>query len=145
MMKKIEETGMQKLRAVVSYFDRCRESFNDRFTPAQLVKLHDAAMASEWDIYADQWSERQLREALRGIAPAWTDEGEPLHKPAVLRGGRRCLKLVGEAIGCSTQYLVNHGISEETIERLVESGQLARSSASHKPLADLIELPEEPS
>ncbi len=72
----IKETGIEHLRAVVAAFNNCRESFLDPFTPEQLLKLHDAWTATAWDFRPDQWSERQVREALRGVVPQWNAGGE---------------------------------------------------------------------
>lgn len=76
-------TGIEELRAAVAFFDTCRESFNmatgdkDRdWTAEQLLKLWRAMRASGWDISPDQWTDKQLKQALRGIAP---DFRQPTH------------------------------------------------------------------
>jgi hypothetical protein len=56
----------------------CRESFLDRFTALQLLKLHEMWVASEWDIRPDEWSAVQVRRALRGKVPTWNDDGSPV-------------------------------------------------------------------
>ncbi len=61
--------GMQNLRNLVEYFDLCRESFLEQFTMQELIALYDAQMRCEWDVFPDHWTEKQVKQALRGIAP----------------------------------------------------------------------------
>lgn len=74
------------MRAVVRLFDVGSETFAQRFTVAQLCKLHTAWLASDWIYPPCDWDDRQIREALRGVAPDWTDEAIPIYakktKPA---------------------------------------------------------------
>ncbi len=77
--------GIEELRKAVNVFDNCRESFNDRFTMTQLITLWRALHLCEWDITPDEWSERQVNEALRGIVPQFRDYSGP--NPRVLRCG----------------------------------------------------------
>jgi len=74
-----EYSGIEFLRSLVSYFDFQNESSNERFTIEQLVQLHKMALATDWDIYVDQWSARQIKEALQNIPPAWDDNQEPVY------------------------------------------------------------------
>lgn len=74
-----ELTSIQILRRLVQRFGCCREDFNDRFTVAELLLLDSAWSRSGWDIYPDQWTKRQVTEALRGIAPTWDDNERPTH------------------------------------------------------------------
>ena len=74
---KTTQTAIEILRDMVAGFDRCDESFNDRFTLPELVRIWDAWAQCGFDYYPDQWSDRQVREALRGIAPNWDDRGAP--------------------------------------------------------------------
>ena len=80
--------GPDRLRRVVSNMDHVRESFNERFTPLQLVaiyealaasEIYEALAASEWDIYPDAWSPRQIREALQGVPPDFDEEGRAVY------------------------------------------------------------------
>jgi len=82
-VKATTQTGMEQLRALVNAFDHCRESFFDPFTPVQLLAIHAAWMASKWDYRPDSWTGRQVREALRGIAPQWNDDSSPRYTPRV--------------------------------------------------------------
>lgn len=63
------DSGIEKLRRLVGIFDSCSEDFLDRFTREQLLKIYDAHMQCAWDLYPDQWSDRQVKEALRGVVP----------------------------------------------------------------------------
>lgn len=75
-----KECGIELLRKVVNFFNHCNETFNYRWTPEELVKLAQACWKSEWDIFPDEWTERQLYEALNGRAPQWEIQGRPHHK-----------------------------------------------------------------
>lgn len=66
-------TGAEELRAAHNVIDGMRESFNDRFTAAQLLTLWRALHLCEWDITPDQWAPRQVDEALRGIVPQFRE------------------------------------------------------------------------
>lgn len=38
-------------------------------------------ISSEWDFLPDTWTERQVKEALAGVTPAWLEEGNPFYLP----------------------------------------------------------------
>lgn len=85
-MDQKKETGIEFLRRVVKLFDANRESFNDQFSPEQLIQLAKICFQSTWDFYPDQWTERQVQEALLGIAPDWNDAEQPwYHTPLMVR------------------------------------------------------------
>jgi hypothetical protein len=73
-------TGIDELRMCVDALNGCREDFlaavRDPFSAEDLLKIWRAWRASEWDFYPDQWTPRQVREALRGIAPRWDKDTE---------------------------------------------------------------------
>jgi hypothetical protein len=69
-------TGIEELREMLACLEHCKEDFLVRFTTKQLFQLWRSWKSSEWDFYPDQWSERQVKEALRGKAPRWDDEQE---------------------------------------------------------------------
>lgn len=71
-----ERTGIEELRLMVNNFDSCREDFLDRFTLEQLVQIHRMWLASEWDIYPDTWTDRQVKQALAGKPPRWSARSE---------------------------------------------------------------------
>lgn len=74
----MSDFGIERLRRMVNLFNNCNESFNTRFTIEELVKLGDAYQRSEWDIPPDEWTERQIRDAIdKGRAPTWMQEDEP--------------------------------------------------------------------
>jgi hypothetical protein len=72
-------TGGDELRLIVRNMDSTRESFNDSYTTEQLIQIYRMQLASEWDFYPDQWTARQVREALAGKVPRWTDDEKPLY------------------------------------------------------------------
>jgi len=74
-----ERTGAEELRLIVENMNITREDFNDRFTAEQLVQIGRMLLASEWDIYPDQWSDRQVREALAGKPPRFDARERPVY------------------------------------------------------------------
>jgi hypothetical protein len=72
-----EPSGMDKLRRAVQALNSCRESFLDRFTSEELLRIHEMWEDSEWDFYPDQWTRSQVVDAMHyGIPPAWRDRDE---------------------------------------------------------------------
>jgi hypothetical protein len=81
--------GIDELRRAVRLFDNCNETFNQQFSPADLLLLADACVRSGWDFIftPDQWDERQIAEALKGTAPNWREGGGRLgYTPVYLDG-----------------------------------------------------------
>jgi len=72
--------GIDKLRKMVNCFDYCRESFNERFSVKELSSIFDAQTKSDWCYLPDEWTERQVLDALKGIVPQWDEEGNPVYK-----------------------------------------------------------------
>jgi hypothetical protein len=65
-----------RLRACVRWLDSSRMGEHiERIanTPAKLLAVWGACALGEWDVYADQLSKRQIREAIRGIPPQFND------------------------------------------------------------------------
>ena len=50
--------GINKMRAVVHLCNAGSESFAQRFTVAELCKLHTAMLASDWIYHPSEWDER---------------------------------------------------------------------------------------
>lgn len=76
-MKPSTSTPMQKLRRYVNLFDNCNEDFNSRFTIPELIKIAEMHATCGWDFYPDQWTDRQVKEALQGILPQWDSNERP--------------------------------------------------------------------
>jgi hypothetical protein len=70
-------SGPDELRKAARLIGMCRESFNQRFTAEELLKLARACWASEWDFTPDQWTEEQVQAALKGEVPRWNDDESP--------------------------------------------------------------------
>lgn len=77
-----ETYGIDDLRYAVNLFNQCNETFLQRWPADDLLKIAIAHRASGWDIYPDQWTARQLREAttLRR-PPQWSPDEEPIYTP----------------------------------------------------------------
>lgn len=73
-------TGADLLRRVVGNMNATREGFNHEFTAEQLIQIGKMLLLSEWDILPDRWTKRQVKEALAGTPPRWTDSGKPVYQ-----------------------------------------------------------------
>jgi hypothetical protein len=68
------EPGVERLRRAIGILDYCNETFNYRWTAAELLKIVDAHLRSGWDIFPDEWSEDQLRAAIdHGTPPTFKE------------------------------------------------------------------------
>jgi len=72
-------TGAEEIRLLRSNMDATAESFNDRFTAAQLLQINRMLVLCEWDVMPDQWSARQVREALKGKPPRFDEQMRPVY------------------------------------------------------------------
>jgi hypothetical protein len=72
-------SAAELLRAVVAMCDFCNESLWDRYSVKQIVAIYAAYDQCGWDFAPDQWTTKQLREALQGIAPDWDRTEAPLY------------------------------------------------------------------
>lgn len=70
---------IEKMRRAVSAFSYCNETFLQRYRMADLMKIHLAMVKSEWDFLPDQWTNRQVKEALHGKVPMWDDNEKPMY------------------------------------------------------------------
>jgi hypothetical protein len=81
----------EKLRACLRWLDysRLTEAF-DRVadSPAKLVSVWAAVSAGEWDVFADQLTLRQVREAIKGIVPQFKEGPNGLEAVYSKRGKR---------------------------------------------------------
>ena len=73
-------SGADLLRLVVRNMDGTSEGFNDRYTAAELLRIFTAQLESAWDFSPDEWTSRQVREALAGKPPRWDDQERPLYE-----------------------------------------------------------------
>ncbi len=71
--------GIHELRQAVKAFSRNNETFNQRFTAEELITIWRAWKKSEWDFLPEQWEERQVQEALQGVAPNWDENECPIY------------------------------------------------------------------
>jgi len=69
-------TAVEVLRRVADMCDRSPETFNQRFTIAELVRLWQVSQLCEWDYYPDQWSAEQVEAALGDGAVPTFDEND---------------------------------------------------------------------
>lgn len=73
-------TAIERMRDTVKLLNNCGEDFAQRFTEKQLVTLWLAYRASDFDIPPDRWSDFQVRQALNGQAPNFSDDGDPINR-----------------------------------------------------------------
>jgi hypothetical protein len=72
-------TGIEVLRRAVAMFNDCDETFNQQYTTEDLLKIAVCQLKSEYDYYPDQWTKKQLRDAIHlGKAPRWDDKEQPI-------------------------------------------------------------------
>jgi hypothetical protein len=76
------DNGADEMRLIVRNMNRARESFNSEYTSEELLQLYRMQWASGWDISPDQWTPRQVREALAGRAPQWDENEQPRYAPS---------------------------------------------------------------
>jgi hypothetical protein len=74
-----QRSGADLLRLVVRNMDGNSEAFNQMFTAAELLQIFTMQLASAWDFSPDEWTTRQVREALAGKPPRWDDQERPLY------------------------------------------------------------------
>lgn len=74
-----KRTGADELRYAVQVINSQPENFNDKYTAEQLLKLARAYMVDETAPYPAFWTERQIRDALRGKAPQWNANMKPVY------------------------------------------------------------------
>ena len=73
------EFGMCELRKAVNIFDRVPEEFNDRWTASELLHISRAYSLCAWTYAPHEWTEDQLRAAVRGETPPRWEEDETGH------------------------------------------------------------------
>jgi hypothetical protein len=79
--KMVYDTPIEMLRHMVGSFDRCNESFMDDKAVPQLLTIYNCWMRSGWLIRPDEWTTKQVKEAMEGIAPDWDAKERPVfHK-----------------------------------------------------------------
>jgi len=72
-------SGAEQLRLIASVINNVTENFSDKFTLEQLIRLAFMAILSEYDFLPDQWTDRQVRDALQGYPPRWDDDEKPVY------------------------------------------------------------------
>jgi hypothetical protein len=107
---KEQEFGIDALRAAVRAFGNCNETFNQKHSAENLLKIHAAWKRAEWDIYPDQWTSYQISKALVGDVPQWDTQGRPLSGPAIEALIAKSVKS-GKRVKCLDAALVR-GIRE---------------------------------
>lgn len=64
MKKKEEQSGIDRMRRAVSILNACNETFNQRWTSEELLKIIDVHILGEWDVYPDTWTTEQCTAAI---------------------------------------------------------------------------------
>jgi hypothetical protein len=78
-----ERDGIDTLRLIVGNLDACHEDFLSRFTPQELLAIGLAHLASDWDIFPDDWTRHQIKAAICGVPPTFDRETEnPIEEPS---------------------------------------------------------------
>jgi hypothetical protein len=79
--------GIDLLRLILGNLDHTREDFmlpatGAPFTVEQLLQIGRMHLLSGWDFYPDQWTARQVAEALAGKPPRWDDDERAVYEAA---------------------------------------------------------------
>ena len=75
-----KEFGIDILRRAVNFFNYCNESFNQRYSAEDLLKIAKACWLGEWDVFADQLTKQQIEAAIReGKSPKFEENYYGLH------------------------------------------------------------------
>lgn len=84
----VRRTAAEELRLIVCNLNDTDENFNDGHSIEELIQIGRMLLASDWDIAPHKWTKRQVREALRGVPPAWDANERPVYRGRSLRGSR---------------------------------------------------------
>ena len=77
--RKDNPDGISELRSAVKLFANCNETFNQQFSPKQLIKIYRAYNRCDWDITPDKWTSNQIKQAINsGMSPQFDDEERPI-------------------------------------------------------------------
>jgi len=68
--------GVELVRAIADMSRWVSEDFWSGMSVEQVIAIGRAHRDSEWDFLPDQWSPRQVEEALAGIVPRWGGDDE---------------------------------------------------------------------
>jgi len=60
----VNQSGIDKLRDMISYFNACSEHFVQRYSLVQLITLHNFVVENQEPDYPDTWDEAKLHKAL---------------------------------------------------------------------------------
>lgn len=67
------------LRQLVNAFNNCRECSIDSLTIPELINIYHCWMRCGWNIYPDEWADKQIKEAKKGICPEWDERERPVY------------------------------------------------------------------
>ncbi len=77
----LTEPKLDDLRDLVRWCNGQREGFIGEFKLPELIKLFNACQLSAWSFFPDQWTDRQVKAAIkRDEVPDWHEEGRPKGK-----------------------------------------------------------------
>jgi len=75
----IFDSPIDMLRQLVNAFNQCQEFAIDSLTIPELINIYHCWMRCGWDIYPDEWTDKQIKEAKQGICPDWTESLTPVY------------------------------------------------------------------
>lgn len=77
------KNSIDALRGAVNLFDHCNESFNLKYTADELLKIYFMHCFADDDYFPDQWTEKQVKQALKGHIPKWDQDDNPIYNPSL--------------------------------------------------------------
>lgn len=95
-----EQTGAEKLRAIVAWLNQNEENFLDRFGASELIRLWEHASTGDVREFADTWSEKEIAEALR--------PSKLKHIERALRAARSAVEKTLDPISKSCERIIRH-------------------------------------
>jgi hypothetical protein len=93
----------EKLERAFNLARNTRTDTVDEFTPEEWIKIHRAYARGEWDLTPDEWTDRQLREAIEGHSPRFEDEGGNPGRAIYADGTKQCGRRNVLCDGCGVE------------------------------------------
>lgn len=110
-MAKTKVFGIDALREAVGAFNHCSETFNQKYSAEELLKIHAVWKLIEWDFPPDEWTSYQLSNALKGVVPSWDTNGQPKSKP-------RIEELIAESIDTGKRVVTHAAVLQHHIRQI---------------------------
>ena len=104
-IERVRAATVEELRRAVRIIDMMRESFNEKYTAQELVRLMVVCWSGDWDVLPDDWTAQQCGDALAfGSVPRFEESPSGFHALDVEDCRcRRCRKIREEVEAAAYQ------------------------------------------